>query len=102
MSTTIKKPAGYVNAVHVFGRSMMGRLGQGHYLQWQWRRSSKALQTIPLSKDQYKAIKKLLGPIEEQITREMTSKANSVSIHHQTNGKYYMRVKRYLKKEKLL
>jgi|LGOV01.1.fsa_nt_gb hypothetical protein len=95
-------PKGYMNAVHVFGRSMMGRLGQTRHLQWQWRNKSKPLQTISLTKKQYDDIKKLLGPIDSKAVNTLTEYSNSIRIYHTHTAKYYMRVKRYIKKEGLI
>ena len=102
MSGKTNKPTGYVNAVHIFGRSMMGRLGQTRHLQWQWRNDSTPFQTVPLTKEQYNHIKTLLGPVVEEQKARFTEYANSIHIYHEQTSKHYMRVLRYLKKEGLL
>lgn len=90
--------SGYKHAVHVFGRSMMGRLGSTHHLQYQWRNKSTPFDTILLTKKQYKEIKELLGPVVETIKIP----EESIKITHETGSKYYMRVKRYLIKNNLI
>jgi len=85
---------GYAHAVHVFGRSMMSRLGSTHHLQYQWRNNSEPLQTIPITKAQYKDIKELLGPV----TSIEKIPPHKIKYIHDSSAKYYMRVKRYLER----
>lgn len=94
---------GYINAVHVFGKSMLARLGQTCHLQWQWRKDSRPTTSpmILLTKKQYDSIKKLLGPIIKR-DQDIGTHTSSIKIYHESNSKHYMRVKRYLKKEGLL
>ena len=95
---------GYVNAVHVFGKTMMARLGSTYHIQWVWTKKSKPIDNIKLTKKQYDHIKSLLGPVTNKEIHSMNEAGtySSIKIWHSQEPKHYMRVKRYLKKEGIL
>lgn len=94
---------GYVFSNHVFGKSKLVRNAQHlYYLHWQMNKKGPNINDIiKLSPKQYQEIKKLLGPVKETHEKIISDRSKAVEYIHETNSKYYMRVKRYLKKNKL-
>ena len=96
------KVSGYVGATHEFGRSSLIRASTKqttYYLKWQWRKDTAPFSNlIVLTKQEYTYIKSLLGPIIEE-QKDITPNGNHIITYfHDNNHKYYMRVRRYLKK----
>jgi hypothetical protein len=102
MSDNDRKITGYVNATHMFGRSKIVRLGRKYYLQWQWQYDVHLTQIITLTQAQYTHVKKMLGPIVKETIVQISDHAKTIKNVHKHTSLYYMRVKRYLKKEGLI
>lgn len=98
-----KKVSGYVSSRHIFGRSILGRNGNHmYYLQWQWNNSKTIDDLIILTPKQYNYIKNILLESKKQTIKELTNISNMIIYYHKTSSKSYMRVKRYLIKQRLL
>lgn len=96
--------SGYVMAKHLFGRSAIVRDGQRlYYLKWQWTKGHDIVDdVIYISRDTYERIKKLLLPIRDVSVHDISQHSRGVEYRHETSSKNYMRIKRYLIKNKIL
>jgi hypothetical protein len=94
---------GFVTSKHLFGRSALVRDGNRlYYLEWQWTKHSTINDVIYLTAKQYEQIKKYLLSIRSVETREISEKSQGIVHHHAVSSRSYMRIKRYLTKNKLL
>ena len=92
---------GFVYSKHIFGTSTVGRNVNSYYLQWQWRHATNCIRLINLTRNQYTTIKGKLSH-DMDVQTHLIGRSNAITYVHHTSSKYYMRVLRYLKKEKLL
>ncbi len=98
-----QKRPGFVNSKHVFGRSAIVRNGnQLYYLKWQWTKDKTVDDIIYLTPKQYQHIKKMLISDAEETVHEISDISSEIVYHHATDAKHYMRIKRYLVRNKLL
>jgi len=99
-----QKIRGYIVAHHIFGRSRLIRHANSYSLEWQRKQSVLTVgQTFLLTEKMYGQLKDLLLPVELSVISSLgDNKGNMIEYHHKASSRNYMRVKRFLIKNKII